>query len=500
MNADGLLWMTLALPAACAAACLALRDPGTVLTFVRLAGAAAAAYLGLVACVVFKTGVLSGAGDWLVLDALSAFHALVLSWVFGASSVYAGSYFGAELREGSLNARDIRRFGALWFGAMASMTATLVCGNLGLMWVSMEATTLLTAFLICIHVRPLSLEAMWKYLIVCSVGVAFAFMGTLLVGSAAQRLSLGSMDMLLWSRLRPAAAGLDPATMKLAFIFILVGYGTKAGLAPMHSWLPDAHSQAPAPVSALFSGFMLSAGMYCILRFIPLTEAALGGAGWSLRLLAGMGTLSILVAAVFIAFQQDAKRLLAFSSVEHIGVIALGFGLGGVGTFAALWHTLNHAAAKTLAFHSAGALGQGRGTNSLKAFAGSLRAASPWGQGLFWGLLVLIGVAPFAVFMSELMVLKAAADAGAYWTLALFLLGTGIIFVGVLRHAVDAAWGEPPAMPSAARPEPHPEVPGVTQRLLVWAPLALLLLLGVWLPDWLGTAIARAAQVVGGAR
>ena len=486
-----LLLFSLLLPVLASGLCLALRQPRAILAVVRSGGLVLGAWLASVACVAFKAGPLSGAGGWLAMDALSAYHALVLALVFASSSVYAGIYFDAELAAGSFGIDEARRFGGLWFGALAAMTMVLVCGNLGLMWVGMEATTLITAFLICVHVKPLALEAMWKYLVVCSVGVAFAFVGTILIGASAQKLNLDAYELLLWTRLRGSAASLDPAFMKLAFVFILVGYGTKAGLAPMHNWLPDAHSQAPAPVSALFSGFMLNAGLYCIMRCLPLVEGALGGSGWATRLLVVMGCISILVAAAFIAFQRDSKRLLAYSSVEHMGIIALGTGLGGLGVFAALWHTLNHALCKSLAFFAAGRLGQIYGTHDLRSMAGSLRKAPWWGAGFFGGLLAVSGMAPFAVFMSELQILKTAADVRAFWVMGIFLAGTCIVFVGALKHAIEAAWGD-------AACEPVAEEAGYTSQALIIGLLGALLLLGLWLPAPLARALEQAAAVVRG--
>jgi hydrogenase-4 component F len=277
--------------------------------------------------------------------------------------------------------------------------------------------------------------------------------------------------------------------LKAGFLCLLVGYGTKAGLAPMHNWLPDAHSQAPAPVSAIFSGFMLSAALYCILRYIPIVEATAGLAGWGLQLLVLFGIVSILVAAAFIVFQHDIKRLLAYSSVEHLGIIALGLGLGGFGTFAALFHTLNHSIAKSLAFFAAGRLGQTYGTHNITRMSGSLRSAPVWGAGLFGSLLILIGVAPFAIFMSEFQVLKAAVDRRATLSLILFLAGAGIIFVGVLRNGIAMAWGEP-------SPVSEPERAGKIEVLLVLAPLAVLLVLGLWMPEPLAHFLKQAASIL----
>jgi hydrogenase-4 component F len=372
------------------------------------------------------------------------------------------------------------------------MTLVLVSNNLGILWVSVEATTLLTAFLICLHVTPSSLEAMWKYLIMCSVGVAFAFIGTLLVGASAGPARLSGSDALLWTRLSAAAGNLDPTLLKMGFIFLLVGYGTKAGLAPMHGWLPDAHSQAPAPVSAVFSGFLLNSALYCIMRYVPIVESGTGHVGWALDILTVFGLVSILIAAGFIVFQRDAKRLLAYSSVEHMGIIALGLGLGGFGTFAAMFHAANHSICKSVGFFSAGRLGQMYGTHDITKMKGVLRTAPVWGGGFFVSLLALIGVAPFAIFMSEFQILRTALDTGSIVALVLFLAGTSIVFVGALRHAVSVAW-EPPDV------HIEPEHAGVLDYVLVVLPLAALLALGLYLPDFVSGTFAQAARVIGGA-
>jgi hydrogenase-4 component F len=490
---DGMwLPMLLVLPGVLAGGCLLARTPRGALRIAAFGGVAWALLAVAAAARVFAAGPLFAAQAWLHLDALSAYHLLVLALVFGASSAYAWGYFLAEMAAGGLTLRAARRFGALWHGAAGAMALVLASNNLGLMWVGIEATTLLTAFLICVHVTPLALEAMWKYLLICSVGVAFAFVGTLFVGVSAAGLGLSGSETLLWTRLHESASRLAPGPLKLGFLFLVIGYGTKAGLAPLHAWLPDAHSQAPAPVSALFSGFMLNTALYCIIRHVPLVERATGDAGWSGGVLVAFGLASILVAAAFIVFQHDGKRLLAYHSVEHMGIIALGLGLGGVGTFAALWHTLNHAVCKALAFFSVGRLGQMYGTHDLRAMAGAMRRAPLWGIGFFGSVLALIGVAPFAVFMSEFQILRAAAEAQAFTALVLFLGGAGIVFVAALRHAMVPTWGDEVSVP----------LPGparFSDPVLVYGALGILLVLGVWMPEPLRAALQAATQVVRGA-
>jgi hydrogenase-4 component F len=358
------------------------------------------------------------------------------------------------------------------------------------MWVGMEATTLLSAFLISLYPSRLSLEAMWKYLIICSIGIAFAFMGTLLAAASIQSGGATEADALFWTHLASSDANLDPTLMKFAFVFVLVGYGTKAGLAPIHSWLPDAHSQAPAPVSAMFSGFLLNTALYCIMRFVPPAQHALG-ADFANGLLTAFGTLSILVAAGFIVFQRDAKRLLAYHSVEHMGIIALGYGLGPLGAFAALFHTLNHSVCKSLAFFAVGRLGQRFGSHEMHTISGALRVDSLWGVALLVSLLALIGVAPFSIFMSEYQLLRAAAGAGAWFVLVLFLVAGGVVFVSALRHLIDMAYGLPAVRQRGARDR------GLALPIVVVA-TALLLVLGVWMPLSLSDAIGSAAAVLAG--
>jgi hydrogenase-4 component F len=495
MDLSWLMWCLLAIPAAAGAACLLLPSARAVLGFVvgvvTVEGLAAAVAVWSV----FARGPLTGGAGWLYLDALSAYHLALLEVVFCLSSVYACTYFGHELAEGGFSQARARRFGALWLGSLAAMVLVLVSNNLGIAWVGIEATTLLTAFLICTHVSAGSLEATWKYLIMCSVGVAFAFIGTLLIAAAAGPAHLSPDQALLWTRLRAAAGSMDPAMVKMGFVFLLVGYGTKTGLAPMHSWLPDAHSQAPAPVSAVFSGFLLNTALYCILRHVPLVEAATHNAGWALGLLTGFGVVSIFVAAAFIIFQHDAKRLLAYHSVEHMGIIVLGVGLGGLGTFAAMFHVMNHSLCKSLGFFSAGRLGQLYGTHDMTRLTGSARLAPVWGRGFFLSLLALIGVAPFAIFMSEFQILKAAVDGGQFVVMVAFLGGAGIVFVGALKHAISAAWGAAAPQPS---PQPAPQRAGLAEKALVVLPLGVLLVLGLWMPPILRDVLNRVADIIRG--
>ncbi len=480
------------LPVLLAGACLVLRSPRAVALACAAGTPAAALPAAAAALLALRQGPLSSGAGWFRLDALSSLHMLVMAGVFTVAGLCGFAYFRAEIAGGHFTLKLARRYGSLWFGSFAAMLLVLISNNLGLLWVGIEASTLLTAFLICIHAAPAALEAMWKYLLMCSVGVALAFTGTLLIAASAEPAGLQGAEVMLWTNLRGAAAQLNPALIKAGFIFLAVGYGVKAGLAPMHNWLPDAHSQAPGPVSAVFSGFLLNAALYGILRCLPLVEAATGNTGWGGGILALFGLLSIAVAAALIVSQQDIKRLLAYSSVEHIGIMALGFGLGGAGAIAALFHMCCHSLAKTLAFCCAGRLGQIYGTHDMQRMA-RLTAAAPWlGAGLLAALLALIGAAPLALFISEFLIMKAAVDQGRLAAAAILLAGLAVVFIALLRRMIAMAWDARPDLPPRQRAH-------WAEILMVAASLAVLLALGMYWPPPLARLLAGAAAVLEGA-
>lgn len=437
----------------------------------------------------------TGHGSFFIIDSLSVLHTMVCNiFVVVPSTLFGFVYFGHEKKHGHFPRNVARRAGSLWLWAIAAMMLVLQSNNIGIMWVGVEASTLFTAFLICLHRTGPSLKATWKYLIICSVGVAFAFIGTLFVAAAAQSAGLHGADLFTWTKLREFAAQSDPKLLKTGFIFLLIGYGTKAGIAPMHNWLPDAHSQAPGPVSALFSGFLLSTSLFCIMRFLPIVTLTATNEGWVTLLLRCAGLLSILVAAAFMLVEKNTKRLLAYSSIEHMGVIVIGLTLGLAGIVAVLFHTVNHAIAKTTAFCAAGRLGQVFGSTEIADSHGALARAPLWGGALFVSLLALLGCAPFGPFFSELQVALAAVKSGSLWTLALFLCGLIFVFFAALKLLIALAWN---TAPSGGAVAPRPTL---LEVVLVVAPLTLLLMIGLWQPKPLTRLLADAAAIVGGGR
>ena len=485
MDAASLIWFVALTPLAGAGLCCLPRSPRALfgmLSLLVIVHAAASFTLGLA---VLGAGPATAANAWLRLDALSAFHLLVISLVFTVSTLFAKGYFAtAEISLGKA-----RIFAVLWLASLAAMTLVLVANHLGLMWVGVETTTLSTTFLIALHRSRESLEATWKYLMICSLGIAIAFLGMLIFGAAASQVSDGGADAMLWTHLRDVSAALNPKLVKLGFIFLLVGYGTKVGLAPMHTWLPDAHSQAPAPVSSVFSAAMLSTVLYCLMRYLPVVDAATGHVGWPSRLLCVFGGLSMIIAAAFILFQRDLKRMLAYCSVEHMGIVAIGLGLGAPGAFAAMFHTLNHSLAKSVGFCSAGRLGQMVGTHEMSRLRGIMRLSPLWGTGLALSLLALIGVVPSALFMSELLVVKAAVDANATAVLVAFLVAGGTVFLGMFAHTMAMTRGQ---VAAGARPIRATAV----EVIIVVLPVALLVVFGVWMPAPVREVLAQAAAIV----
>ncbi len=481
------LSLLVAWPVACIAVAAALRHPRAVLA---LGVAGSLVQVGLFAAVA-KAGFAGrtfGVGQQLLLDPLSAFHLTLVVGVFAMSSIYACYSFAPQLANGQLTRRKARRFGAAWFAFLGSMTTMLLANHVGLMWMAMEATTLSSAVLICLEFDRPSLQAAWAYLLICSVGIALALLGTFLLCGEAHTTSSGG-DPFLWTHLTELAPRMRAAPVHLAFLFLLVGYGTKAGLAPMHTWLPAAHSQAPSPVSAVLSGVLLNCAIYCISRFVPIVGGTSADGGWALGLLVPFGLVSIGVAAAFIVGEHDIKRLLAFHSVEHMGIIALGIGVGG--SAAALYHTLNHSVCKMLTFFCAGTLAQRFGTRDMRQMRGILQTAPVAGTGIVLGILALVGLPPFSIFMSELWIVKVGIAGGRYWAMAGFLVGAGIVFVAAIRHAVEMVWKRP----GEGR---EPMTPARLAWPLVVLPLVALVALGVWMPPAVLHTLESAATVIQG--
>jgi hydrogenase-4 component F len=483
LNALG--W-TLLLPAVGALLALVMRGPRSLLALCVVGSLASAAVTGSAAWQALQTPVIAGTHPFFCFDALSAYHALLVVGVFAFSSVYACYYFAPAIADGSFDRRRARHFGFLWFLFLGSMLLTLAANNVGLMWVGMEATTIASALLVCLDRNRPAVRAAWTYLLMCSVAIALALLGVVVACAEAQIAAGDGRSVFLWTELGELAPRLRAGPTRLAFVFALVGFGTKAGLAPMHSWLPDAHGQAPTPVSAVLSGVLLNCALYCLSRFLHIVEPA--SPGWAPGVLVPFGILSMAVAAAFIVHERDVKRLLAFHSVEHIGIITLGLGFGA--NAAALYHTLNHSVCKMLTFFCAGALAQRYGTHDMSRMHGTLRVLPLAGGGFACGLLALIGTPPFSVFMSELWIARVGVERGHVVAVVAFFVAAAVVFIAALRHAAEMIWSGPYDRSSAGQTR------GVGV-MLVGAPLVLLLVVGIWMPPALGEVLERAAAAIG---
>jgi hydrogenase-4 component F len=378
----------------------------------------------------------SVAGDLLRADALSVVLISCVSIVAALAAWLGPGWWGRE----DLQAYQIRRFVVFSNLFTLTMLAAVASNNVGLMWVAVEATTIVSAVLIPLRVGKSSVEASWKYLLIGSVGIALAFIGTVLAYFDFVQRAGATTQALNWTVLVTAAPRLHPDVMRLAFVFLLVGYGTKAGLAPMHTWLPDAHSEAPAPLSAMMSGVLLAVALYAIMRWKAVADLALGAA-FTNHLLIGLGLFSLVIAAFSLVTQRNYKRMLAYSSIEHTGLTCLGLAFGPLGVFAALLHLVNHSLMKSTLFLLSGRLHQRYGTTDLAAVTGLLRTM-PWTGALFAaGMLAAVGLPPFGLFISEFALLRAGFATGHRLLAVVMLALLVLVFVSVLVHLNRMLYG-----------------------------------------------------------
>ena len=490
-----MIWALIGLPLLAALAALRMRAARPRRALLVATAAAHAALTGV--CWIWPPAVAPGA--WVGLDAAGRLFLGLASGLFLAATIYAAHSLGrgreargrlTEADTGSVfvNAPEAV-FTACLLAFLAAMTLTVASQHLGLLWVAMEATTLATAPLIYFHRQPSSLEATWKYLLVCSVGIALALLGNFLIVVAAT--ASGAAGTLLVPELIARGAQLPAPWLQAAFAFLLVGYGTKMGLAPMHTWLPDAHSEAPSPVSALLSGALLNCAFLGILRAHAICAAA-GLGAFSGNLLAGFGLVSMFVAAAFIVGQTDYKRMLAYSSVEHMGLLAFGAGLGGAAIYGALLHAANHSAVKAALFLLAGNFLAAYRTKSIARVGGGLRRLPISGALWLAGLFAITGSPPFGTFASEFTMLQAAfAQGRGAWAIAA-LAALAIAFAGMAKAFLGMSLGRAPGATTAEEGERWPAV------LPALALLSLSLLLGLWIPQGFASLLGQAAHLIGG--
>ena len=487
------IWLVimLALPFAAAAATLVTGDR-SISGWLSAAAAVGSFAMALVA--VFADHVARGRhglGGTFFLDGLSGVFLIAVAFVYAVVAIYSIGY----LLPGVGHIRLRRWYWPLLDVFGLALLATPIVANLGVLWVSVELTTVVSALLVTAEGSDESLEAGWKYIVIGSSGLAAGLLGIVLIYAAGVP-SLGDHYTPTYTTLAHAAPHLNPSLVRTGFAFVLVGFGTKVGLVPMHAWLPDAHSEGPSPVSAMLSGALLAAALYAVLRLGAIAQLTVGPTYVHVLLLV-FGGLSLLLAAFFVLRQSNYKRLLAYSSIEHMGIVALGIGIGGpIAAYGAFFHVIVHAAGKTLAFFGAGDLLSRYGTRDADEVRGVIRLAPFTGVMVLLGALAITGVPPFGIFRSELLIVTGGFSQSKFALAGLLVVLANVAFVGVyqLFHRMVISPVEP-TRTDLTRVS-RPEQPLMAAAML--ASLAVVLVLGVWIPSPLNQLLHAATGVIGG--
>jgi hydrogenase-4 component F len=419
-------------------------------------------------------GVGARTDDYFLVDDLNIVFIVLNTFVGFTTSVFSASYIGHELDIGRLTPASVRFYHAIFQVMMFGMNLALVANNIGLMWVAIELATLATVVMVGLYRTHEAIEAAWKYFILGSVGIALALFGTILVYMAAQPVVGEGLRGMIWTVLLARASNFDPALLNVAFVFLLLGYGTKVGLAPLHAWLPDAHAEGPTPISAVLSGLLLNVALYAVLRFKLLLAAnALAIAPGPLMAL--MGLVSLVFAAFMLYRRRDIKRFFAYSSIEHMGIITFAFGVGGaLANFAGLLHMTMHSLTKSAIFFSVGHIAQAKGTQRIADIRGLTETHPVLGWTLVLGVAAIAGLPPSGIFMSEFLILSSTF---AHQPLLALPLGLGLLVAfGALMTCVHSvAFGEPVGG----------RAPVKASYLPIFAHLALVFAAGVFLPPML---------------
>jgi hydrogenase-4 component F len=420
------------------------------------------------------------------VDAFNVFLVALTAFVAFTTSLFSRPYMRIEQHHGKLTANMLRLYYSMYQLFSFTMLLALLTNNMGILWVAMEAATLTTVLLVSLYRTPASLEAAWKYFILCGVGIAQALFGTILLYFAAEKVLGAGGTALLWTHLNAVKTQIEPTVLSLAFVFLLVGYGTKVGLAPLHNWLPDAHAEGPTPVSAVLSGLLLNVALYAVVRSKVLVDGALGNhlAG---NLMMGFGLISVVMAAFFLSRQKDVKRMFAYSSIEHMGLMTFAFGMGGpVATFAGLLHMTVHCLTKSAIFFAVGHAAQKSGSQLMEHIRGLIKTSPTVGWGLALGTLAILGMPPFGVFTSEFLILTTAMHTYP-WTMPFLLTALGVAFAAIFGRMQLMVFGE-----TTGKRLPHPPA-----LIPTFIHLALVLMLGLYVPPYLASWYRQAAALIG---
>jgi hydrogenase-4 component F len=491
-----LLLAILLVPLIAGAICAGVRSRRVLEGLNLISGCCQCLLAAVLVATVLQQGPLTALHDALRADALSVLVVGLTAFVGLVTSIYAVGYMRHDERIRKITRTQTHRFYTLTPLLTFAMLLVALANNLGVMWIAIEGTTLVSVLLVAFYNERTSLEAAWKYIIIGSVGIALALFGTVMTYFAASSvLGPDSGRGLNWSLLVTVADRFDPAAMRLGFILALVGYGVKAGLVPMHTWKPDAYAEAPAPSAALLGAAFINCALYAIIRFTILAEKSLGHA-FTANLLLAFGLASILIAAPFVVAQRNFRRILAYSSIDHAGIMVAALGFGGkLGALGAMLHMLFHGVTKPLMFFCAGSVQQQFATPYFWKVRGVMHIL-PWTGGIFlMATLALTGTPPFSMFQSEFTILSAALAGDRGWLAALFLVGVVTIFAGFLVHMSRLILGTPAHAGTTGRAAECPWKLGAIA--LVALPVVTL---GFWLPRPLYELVLQTANIIGGAQ
>ena len=409
--------------------------------------------------------------DILIIDDFNIFLVTITTFVAFTTSIFSASYIGHEIETGRLTPTFLRFYHALYQAMIGAMDVALVANNIGLMWVGVEVATLSTVMMVGIYRTPEAVEAAWKYFILGSVGIALAFFGTILVYLVAQDVLGEGLAAMAWDAMVQKAGAFDPRLLSLAFVFLLVGYGTKVGLAPFHAWLPDAHAEGPTPISAVLSGLLLNVALYALLRFKMLLAANPAALNVGIIMIV-LGLTSLVFAAFMLFRRRDIKRLFAYSSIEHMGIITFAFGMGGpLANFAGLLHMTMHSLTKSAIFFAIGHVAQVKGTQQIAQIRGLSVTHPVLAIGLALGVVAIAGLPPFGVFLSEFM-LVTSTFAREPLLAAILVIGLLIAFAALILRLQQVLFGAPSGPTERVR----------ASYLPLFLHLSVVFIAGLWLP------------------
>ena len=453
---------------------------------INIAGSAATFIAGTaLALEVYSGGPMLAGNKFFFVDAFNVYLAVLTSFVSMTTAIFSRRYMRREREHGRVGHWGMRFYHSMFQLFIFAMLLCLLTNNVGVLWIAMELATLSTVLLVSLYRTPTAIEAAWKYFILCGVGIAQALFGTVLLYFAAEKVQGEGGEALLWTNLIQMSDKLEPTILSLAFVFLMVGYGTKVGLVPLHNWLPDAHSEGPTPVSAVLSGLLLNVALYALVRCKAIVDGSTH-THYAGNIMMGFGMISILVAAFSMLRQKDIKRMFSYSSTEHMGIATFAFGLGGpIATYGALLHMLVHSLTKSSIFFTVGHASQMHRTQEMEKIKGLIKGSPLVGWGLMFGAMAIIGMPPFGVFTSEFLILTATIKDAPFMT-PFLLLGLAVAFAAILRKIQPMISGEVP---------PY-QMPLKAAHVPVLLHLALVLALGLYMPSFLNQWFHKAVEIL----